>query len=118
MLSATLSGCATGALLKSQLGDVVKVDLVAAKTNFESVGMTTEATCMQKIIDKIGVEEAQNLQVSGLVSLGSVAYIKYSQLQGSQKTIIPDECYSIVGKVTIAAGKQGAGFFSGGLLGK
>lgn len=110
----SLFGCATTEG-KAVVG-FVTVDFTAARDNFTAAGMPMEAACMQKIIDKIGIETGQDLQVRGLASLGSVAYIEYSKLYGSQQAQIPNECYVIVGKVTTAVGKRGAAAFSGGII--
>lgn len=110
-----LSGCASQ-LANSDLGRFVGTDLEATRDNFSSVGMATEAACVQKVIDKIGAESQSNLQVKGLVSLGSIAYIEYAKVYGSGAVKIPDECYAIIGKVTTAVGKRGANAFGGGLI--
>lgn len=106
-----LGGCATA----QHVEDKVVVDLVAARDNFAASGFAVEATCMQQIIDRIGEEEAANLRVDGVISLGSVAYIKYSQLRGTKQQALSDECYAIVGKVLVAVGKRGVKTFSGGI---
>jgi len=113
-----LAGCATVSPENQAIVQVVSVDLTAARDNFTAAGMPTEADCVQKVIDKIGVEQAQNLQVKGLVSLGSVAYIEYARLQGDKRSQIPESCYAIIGKVTTAVGKQGAAAFTGGVIGR
>ena len=117
-LAVPLAGCAglNVSPENSAVANVVSVDLNATRDNFLAAGFPTEAACVQKIIDRVGADEAQNLQVRGLISLGSVAYIKYAQLQGSKQAQIPEECYAVIGKVVTAVGKQGASAFSGGVV--
>lgn len=111
-----LGGCSTASPESQALANIVQIDFAAARDNFAAAGMAAEAMCMQKVLDRIGVETQQNLQVRGLASLGSVAYIEYAKYAGSAQAQIPNECYVIVGKVTTAVGKRGAAAFSGGLI--
>lgn len=108
-LALVLTGCATGTDLQDSaaLLGIIKQDLAAAKANFDAAGMPTEAACVQSVLDRMAVEEAQQMQVRGLVSLGSAAYIAYARVAGSQQRPIPDTCYAIIGKITTAVGKQG-----------
>ena len=109
------TGCA-GVSGSPQLLSLVVEDLTAAKANFDAAAMPAESACMQAVLDKLVVEAAADPQVKGFISLGSVGYIAYSRLQGSQQSQIPDACYTIIGKITAAVGKRGAGAFSGGVV--
>lgn len=111
------AGCAEKQAQISAIRDFVTVDLNAAKANFDLAKMPTEAACVQSIIDLVGAQAAQQFQINGLVSAGSVAYIKYAQLRGGQNQIqVSDACYATFGKIAIAATREGAGAFSGGLV--
>lgn len=109
-------GCATAPPELQQLQQTFVVDLNAAKANFDMAQMAVEAQCVQTVIDAVGADQAKQFQIAGIVSAGSVAYIKYAQLRGGAASKISDSCYAVIGKIGVAATKEGASAFSGGLV--
>ena len=96
-------------------------DLAAAQSNFTLAGMTNEAQCMKDAQDKVNgllaavAQGNQSYQNKGVISLGSIAYIKAAGLRaqlagqltnGGVNSVSP-ACTEVVGAVTMAAGSMG-----------
>lgn len=116
LLILLLTGCATA----SPITDRLRADLYAAKLNFELANMATEAACIQSALDDLGTLGQSALpgyQVQGVISAGSLAYIAYARTRGSQQSgpRISEACFAVIGKVAVAAGREGIGAFTGGL---
>ena len=125
---ATLTGC--GTLITNSTGPTVSpgsvlgTDLIAAASNLDqaiAIGVLPKGdpadVCLHGVLQQVGLESAPGVPSpasfeaarKGLVSEGSIVYIKVAQLKNLKTVGITPECYALLGKLQVDGLKAGVG---------